>query len=289
VKRIRCSLVIVAVLMASVFATVAHGSGHLWVKAQWPEVAREDSLPVEGERTEGASIEIYVNGTLQAVGNPAGNRFRSMVYLRPGRNQIKTWAVLPGERVNVLHDVFRTAVEFSDTMNHWARTEIEMLATEEVVSGLGDGTFGPERLVSRAEFAKMLVLGLNLPVDPSDRPTYIDVAAIPEWARPYVAAATRFGLMNGFEDGSFRPEDTVTRVQEAVSVARGLRMRGFKPTEPPVEFIDQAEIPAWANEDVQLSARAGIVTGYSDGRFHPARQATRAESAVIIKRLRWKV
>lgn len=288
-KRIRYSLVIAGILVATVLGAGAHGSGHLWVKAQWPEVAREDSLTVEGERTEGASIEIYVNGTLQAVGNPAGNRFRSMVYLRPGRNRIVTWAAISGERLSILHDVFRTTVEYRDTMNHWARAEIEMLATEEVVSGMGDGTFGPERLVSRAEFAKMLVLGLNLPVDTEDRPTYIDLAAIPAWARPYVAAAARFGLMSGFEDGSFRPAEAVTRVQAAVSVARGLRMRGFRPTEPPVEFVDQAQIPAWATQDVQLAARAGIVTGYSDGRFQSTRQATRAESAVIVKRLRWKV
>jgi len=289
VKRIRYSLVIAAVLVASVLATGANGSGRLWVKAQWPEVAREDSLQVEGERTEGAAIEIYVNGTLQAVGNPAGVRFRSMVNLRPGRNKIVTWAALSGERVSITHDVFRTTVEFGDTMNHWARTEIEMLATEEVVSGMGDGTYGPGRLVSRAEFAKMLVLGLNLPIDLQDRPTYIDLVAIPAWARPYVAAAARFGLMNGFEDGSFRPAETVTRVQAAVSVARGLRMRGFKPTEPLAAFADQAAIPDWATQDVQLAARAGIVTGYEDGRFLPIGQATRAESAVIIKRLRWKV
>ncbi len=225
-KRIRYSLLIAAVLVATVLPTGAHGSGHLWVKAQWPEVAREDSLPVEGERTEGAAIEIYVNGTLQAVGNPAGNRFRSMVYLRPGRNKIVTWAVLSKERANVKHDVFRTTVEFSDTVNHWARAEIEMLATEEVVSGPGDGTFGPERLVTRAEFAKMLVLGMNLPIDPEDRSTYIDLAATPQWARPYVAAATRFGLMNGFEDGTFRPADQVTRIQSAVSVARGCAALG---------------------------------------------------------------
>lgn len=103
------------------------------------------------------------------------------------------------------------------------------------------------------------------------------------WALPYVQRLAGMDVIDGFPDGRFRPDETVTRAQFArmLSIALGLKASSSVPR----EFLDQGAIPTWAREDVAAVTQAGLMRGYSlkneQMRFGPDQPITRAELAVI--------
>ncbi|OMF89933.1 S-layer homology domain-containing protein [Paenibacillus sp. FSL R7-0273] len=115
-------------------------------------------------------------------------------------------------------------VSFSDLSGHWAKTEIELLAGKLILNGRGAGSFAPQQTVSRAEFAAMLVRSLGLlPEAAADAAAFSDVPA-GAWFAADASAAARLGLVQGYADGTFRPEAPVTREQLAVMAARALKL-----------------------------------------------------------------
>ncbi|MEW5762939.1 MAG: S-layer homology domain-containing protein [Bacillota bacterium] len=180
---------------------------------------------------------------------------------------------------------------FGDIGGHWAEEVIRALGARGVLQGYPDGTFRPERPVTRAEFVVLVVRALGWRVDPSGRPAFGDAGAIPAWARPYVAAAQENGLVNG--DGRlFRPQAGITRVEAASLLVRVLTRVGLLPAIVPdpaqpdgeLPFRDAAALPAWARADVARAHAAGLVRGYPDGRFAPQAPVTRAEAATLLYR-----
>ena len=95
---------------------------------------------------------------------------------------------------------------------------VAALADKGIINGMGDGTFGPEAGLTRAQMATMLVRLLDLPaVD--DAPLFADMDG-EEWFADYVLRCTAAGLIKGYEDGSFGGEDTLTVAQLHVLMAR---------------------------------------------------------------------
>ena len=174
-------------------------------------------------------------------------------------------------------------VAFKDTAGHWAERQnvLDRLVGLGIVSGYPDGTFRPDNNVTRAEFAKMLVVALDLAPDAAAAAGFADAADIPAWARGYVGAAVKAGLIRGYEDGTFRADRQITRAELAVMVARAL-----KATEKAqLGFKDAADIPSWAAEGIARAVAQGIIKGYEDGTFRPENPATRAETAAMTLRL----
>ncbi|MGO4273745.1 S-layer homology domain-containing protein, partial [Paenibacillus sp. TAF58] len=97
---------------------------------------------------------------------------------------------------------------FTDLQNHWAQADVELLANKLIVNGVGNNSFVPEQAVTRAEFAALLVRSLGLEITQEN--TYIDVKAT-DWFAGAVSAAQKAGLVNGYEDQSFRPGENITR------------------------------------------------------------------------------
>ena len=120
---------------------------------------------------------------------------------------------------------------FSDVPSwHWAKGYIESLAESGVTDGYPDGRFGPSDLVTRAQMAQFLVRAAGLADEARLRrlevTTYRDDRALPDWARGAVVVARDYGLMAGFEDGTFQPDQPVTRAQGSVALARLMEYRG---------------------------------------------------------------
>lgn len=101
------------------------------------------------------------------------------------------------------------------------------------------------------------------------------------WARASIEKAVKLGIVNGFSDGSFRPNGTVTRAEFAVMISRALKLEGNADGS---SFKDYSSIPGWAQAHVARVADAGLISGYSDETFRANTQLTRAELAVIIAR-----
>jgi len=150
------------------------------------------------------------------------------------------------------------------------------MVEKKIISGLGDGRFGPDLPGRRSELAVMLVKALNLPTD-GVTANFTDVPNT-HWAYPYIAAAQNAGIISGFPGGEFRPNDYVTRGQMAVMLARAYSL---KRTNTVGDFKDTPK-EYWAYDSIQKLADNGISKGYEDRTFRPAASVRRAEVAVFL-------
>ena len=103
------------------------------------------------------------------------------------------------------------------------------------------------------------------------------------WAGSDLQAMAREGLIAGFPDGTFRPNQQVTRAEFTVFLARAFGWYGA--TEDELKFKDEDLIPPWARQSIAGASARGIVAGYPDGNFMPGVPITREEQGVILDRV----
>ena len=129
-----------------------------------------------------------------------------------------------GQVVQILHNLEGKPEEtaeapFTDTAGHWALEAIAWAAQNNVVAGYDDGTFGPEKLVTREEFAQMMYnyakfKGYDLTAG-GDLTQFPDAGAISDWAETSLSWANGKGLINGHDNGTIDPQGNTTRAQAA--------------------------------------------------------------------------
>lgn len=107
-------------------------------------------------------------------------------------------------------------------VNYWAFPAVSQLVDKGVINGYPDGTFKPENRVTRAEFAKMILLAFNLKPVPVQDSIFPDVS-ISHWASPYIESAVAYGLVQGYPDGTFRPEGQITLAEAITLIVRAKR------------------------------------------------------------------
>lgn len=146
--------------------------------------------------------------------------------------------------------------------------------------GYTDGTFGPERNMTRAEVTTMFarLLTEQIEADKTYSNTFSDVPK-GYWAANYIGYMQQFGIITGYSDGSFRPDAPVTRAEFAAIASRFEKL-----TEGSKSFTDVSDTN-WAARYINFAATRGWVTGYSDGTFKPENTITRAEVAAVTCRL----
>lgn len=148
------------------------------------------------------------------------------------------------------------------------------------LSGYANGTFGPDRNMTRAEVTTMFarLLTEKMSADQTYSNTFSDVAKS-HWAANYIGYMQQFGIITGYADGSFRPDASVTRAEFAAIASRFERL-----TEGTKSFSD---VPSshWAAKYINFAATRGWVNGYADGTFRPNNSITRAEVAAVTCRL----
>lgn len=182
------------------------------------------------------------------------------------------------------------SLTFADIAGHWGKPEIEALASRHMVMGTGAQRFEPDRTVSRAEFVAMMVRAFGSATRLTVDDTFQDVSD-QDWFSGAVSTAVSLGLIEGFGDGTFRPQASITRQQMAVILVRALSTAGgqslashdevLRELEP---FIDRKDVHAWAQQDVALAVQAGLLQGKSENRLSPTEEATRAEVAAVLER-----
>ena len=176
---------------------------------------------------------------------------------------------------------------FTDTDNHWAVNEILKMHEYGVVTGDGAGRFLPDDSVTRAEFAAMLLrlLKINIEIN-SFKGIFADVAE-DAWYSKVVETAFHMGIVNGYNDGSFRPNAQITRQEMAVMLLAVCEILDIEFDIPAdiTEYSDYYEITDWAAEAVRNVVGLGLMNGFSDKTFLPQGEATRAQGAVVMSRL----
>jgi len=202
-----------------------------------------------------------------------------------------------GKLIATLEHLSRFAVmvstrSFSDVAGHWARSAVETLAGRGIVAGVGPSEFMPDRAVTRAEFCVLLARCLRLPIvlpDPSSNP-FADVPAN-SWYTGSVWGAYQAGLVQGVSEITFAPEQPITRQEMAVLLSRALARRGVRTGLSASQmgslldsFTDSVHIAGWAREGMAQAVHSGIMQGRDTSILAPAGTATRAETAVMLKR-----
>lgn len=220
------------------------------------------TLPLEVDAEQYESIRITVTGR-----DASGNIGRASVNIDP---------------VGVGH-------KFADIENYWAADYVDYLYNAGITLGYSDGTFRPNKNISRAQFATMLYRYLKL-----DEAHYADVELpfadadqISKSALPAVKALYAEGVLGGSTgaDGKLylNPNTPLTRVQAATMIGR-TQEKGYAKKDLAM-FADADKIPAYARDYISTMAAQGVIDGYSDKTFRPGNYITRGQMAKILYNL----
>jgi S-layer homology domain. len=167
----------------------------------------------------------------------------------------------------------------SDTRGHWAEQYIGLLQKRGTIGGFPDGSFKPNDYITRAQFAAIATRALNLP--PAGRPANFRDVPAKYWGANAISQVSDAGLVTGFPDGSFRPEDKITRAQALVILAKALQNPNAD-TAGLSRYKDGGSVPTWALPSVAKAANANIIVSYPDSEsIKPNELATRADVAAL--------
>lgn len=179
---------------------------------------------------------------------------------------------------------------FADIRGHWAQKDIEVMAGLGIVGGVAPDRFDPNDLVTRAQFAALVLRSLGVAEIRPDQGHFRDVKP-GDWYYGAVEAARAAGLVGGYPDGTFRPQASITREEIASMVHRALAYAGKRVTVAgEVEailapFADAREVGPWARESVAAAVKERILRGRTATTIVPKGNATRAEAVVMLKRM----
>ena len=175
--------------------------------------------------------------------------------------------------------VSHAATTFSDISGHWAKNYIQKAVALGIVNGYSDGTFRPESNVTRAEFTKMLntTLGNNGTVNA----VFSDVSS-EQWFYQDVCKGVAASFVNGYSEGTFCPDNSITRQEAAVILARVIPAAGVSDTL--ASYTDANEIANWARNSMEKIVGKSYMTG-ADKTLTPTASLTRGQAAKIIVEL----
>ena len=146
------------------------------------------------------------------------------------------------------------------------------------INGYPGGLMMPGSGMTREEAAAMLHRLAGSPETDYDG-RYPDVTA-ERWSSSSIAHVSEFGIMEGYEDGTFRPSGRITRAEFATVL---VRLKGIAPSSGVSRFSDASG--HWAEGYIVAAESAGLVEGYPDGSFRPNAQITRAEAVTALNRM----
>jgi len=188
-----------------------------------------------------------------------------------------------------LMEVNRT---FPDIQQHWAQSDIELMASKFVTQGYPDGNFYPQASVTRAQFTALLLRMVNIPVDSSATTTFGDVAS-GSWYYGTVATAAAKGIVQGYSSTSFGPNDLITREQLVTMFVRAMELEGWASsslgasgqTTMAATFADAGQVDSWAQADMGVAVADGLIEGRTPTTIVPLGVTTRAEATTWVARM----
>ncbi len=170
--------------------------------------------------------------------------------------------------------------EFNDVTNHWAKENFKILLEKKIISGYPDKTLKPDLDITRAEAMVMVIKAGGFNLITGAEPNCSDNSAVPDWAKSFVATGISNKIVSGYEDGSFRPSNKITRSEMVIMILNSFKIAPS--TDKALSFADSDKVPDWAKGYVKKAVDLGIVKGYNDNTFGPQKEITRAEATTII-------
>ncbi|MGI6066982.1 MAG: S-layer homology domain-containing protein, partial [Bacillota bacterium] len=169
------------------------------------------------------------------------------------------------------------AAPLTDIENHWAKDQINAWVEKGLVGGYEDGSFKPDNNISRAEFMALVNRAFNY--QEKAEIDFKDVAA-GAWYEDVVRIAKAAGYINGYQDGTMKPNNPISRQEAAIIIMNILELE--ENAIGADKFQDASKIPAWSKGAVGAVASANIMGGYPDGTFKSANLIKRAEAVVAL-------
>jgi len=239
-----------------------------------------------------AHTKIGKVGGESGSGELATLRFEAVAY---GETSVRLARVkLVDSQVNSTTDTPQAALQvriaplapiFSDIEDHWAEFAILRAERMGLINGYPDGRFGPQDIVTRAQFTTMLSRALSLAGPEHAGLAYLDADEIPDFARVHVSRVTAAGIVKGFPDGTFGPQRPISREEITVMIMRVAGYDEKAGAGKPLPYRDAHLIGDWAYPAVAAATELGLVQGIGGNRFAPQGITTRAEAVVLILRL----
>lgn len=169
---------------------------------------------------------------------------------------------------------------FSDIpTGYWAYSDIKSLNDNSIVSGFNDSTFRPSNPITRAEAIKMIITALN--VDTHGYNSHFFDVKPSHWAYDIISYANSMGIIYGYQDGLFKPNNPITRAEIVAILSRSY---DFEMQPSSIQFVDILETH-WAYDSIELLSSNNIIKGYSDGTFGPNKLINRAEFSAMLNRI----
>lgn len=207
------------------------------------------------------------------------------------------FAVTDGKKTAIVYtkttgtySVISNPKTFADVKTHWAKRDIDSLASKLIIAGVTNNTFAPEKKVTRAQFVTLLIKALG--EEPQvEKSGFKDVKAN-DWFAGAVSVAVKLGVVKGYDDKTFKPNALVTREEAAMMTVQALSLAGLDITISPAEtekrlkqYSGNFSISTWAKSSVAFCLQNGIIKVDGKRGLVLTEGCTRAESAVLIKNM----
>ena len=166
----------------------------------------------------------------------------------------------------------------------WFYDEVKYVYDNGLMNGVSSTIFEPNSSLSRAMF--ITILGRLANADKSETDKFSDIKHN-SWYSGYVGWAVDAGVVNGYTDGTFRPDKPLSREEMAVAVDRFINYLDCRLTSRGGMWLfnDQDKVAKWAVDSLAVLRNSGVVEGDQSGNFNPKKSITRAEAATIVMKL----
>ncbi|EGD46469.1 Na-Ca exchanger/integrin-beta4 [Ruminiclostridium papyrosolvens DSM 2782] len=199
----------------------------------------------------------------------------------------KTYYAQINSLTNSTYALIYNPLTFKDVEKHWSKDYVNDAGSRLIVSGTGNGNFTPDKAVTRAEFAVMIVKALGLKGS-QFADNFSDVGKDNPYYS-YIYTAYKYGIITGYTNGKFGPNDLITREQSMTMISKAMKIAGINTQLIDTDnlnkyFADSGNISKWAREGAAISVNGGLFVG-NKGMLNPKNNVTRAESATVIIKL----
>lgn len=168
---------------------------------------------------------------------------------------------------------------YADIQGHWAADNILELGGKQIINGYDDYTFRPDLPITRAEATAIISRAFKL--SKQKKISYTDVTPN-HWAYADIARAAQGGIVDGYPDQSFAPDQPVSRMEMTSMIARSMNISGKKRGALPFTDVDENY---WGVGVLKQMKAEGWIAGYDDGSYRPDQQASRAEFVTMLAKI----
>ncbi|HWQ76055.1 MAG TPA: S-layer homology domain-containing protein [Syntrophomonas sp.] len=179
---------------------------------------------------------------------------------------------------------------FPDIKGHWGQAAIEDMYSRLIVKGMDKDQFMPDREITRAEFAALIVNAMGVAHHVNKTNAFSDINTA-DWFYQPVNTIKEYGIIKGYEDNTYRPNQLISREEAMVIIMQAIKTAGIdtavddrEASDLLSQYTDSNTISGWAEKACAVCSKYQIVTG-NQGMLSPANKLTRAQATIMIRNM----